>query len=372
MPEPLKELFNPDVVRAIGSMLHSSWSGFDNAAFVRDATRGLRDLELLRRARHIAIAMATYLPPIPTRALEVIIAALPEPPSVVEGHDPSAFLYMPFTIYVADHGLNDFDVAMRANYELTKRFTAEFSVRPFLVHHQQRTLALLHEWTQDADHHVRRLVSEGTRPRLPWASRLPQFQRDPRPVLELLETLKDDPSLYVRRSVANNLNDIGKDNPDVLMSAATQWLKGASENRQWLVRHALRSAIKRGERSAFAVLGYDAPAEIEITSVTIDPPVVRIGNSVRVMCTVTNTTSAEANLLLDLAVHFVKANGSVSAKVFKLTTTALAPGASIDVRKTIALRQHTTRTHYPGEHRIELLVNNIPHTLGSFTLVAIT
>lgn len=370
MPEPLKELLNPDVVRAIGSMLHSAWSGFDAVAFHRDATRGLSDLELLPRARHIATVMATFLPSRPTRALEVIIAALPEPPSVEEGHDLSAFRYLPMTLFVAEHGLGEFDMAMRANYELTKRFTAEFSIRPFLVHHEERTLCLLREWTHDADHHVRRLVSEGTRPRLPWAQRLPRFQRDPRPVLELLEALKDDPSLYVRRSVANNLNDIGKDNLDVLMSTTTQWLKGASEQRQWLVRHALRSAIKRGERSAFAVLGYDTPAEIVVTSIAIDPTVVPIGRSVSVMCTVSNTASVQANILLDLAVHFVKANGSASAKVFKLTTTTLAPGSSIDIRKTISVRQHTTRTHYPGEHHIELLVNNVPHTLGSFTLVA--
>lgn len=372
MAEPLKEMFNPNVVRTLGTMLRSSWSAFDTAAFQRDALHGLADLELLPRARHIAAAIAAHLPSDPARALDIIIAALPTPPTVEENHDVTSFLYMPLTIYVSEHGLGEFDKAMRANYELTKRFTAEFSIRPFLIHHEERTLALLHAWTEDADHHVRRLVSEGTRPRLPWAPRLPQFQRDPKPVLALLERLKDDPSLYVRRSVANNLNDIGKDNLDVLVSTASRWLKGASEDRQWVVRHALRSAIKRGEPSAFAVLGFDTPADVAVTSITIHPSVVPIGNSVRVMCTITNKTPVQADVLLDLAVHFVKANGSTSMKVFKLTTAALEPGASVDVRKTISVRQHTTRTHYPGEHRVELLVNNVPHTLGSFTLVADT
>ncbi len=370
MAEPLKEMFNPNVVRTLGTMLHGAWSRFDAAAFQRDALRGLTNLELLPRARHIAAAIATHLPRDPARALDIIIAALPTPPAVEEHHDVTSFLYMPLTIYVSDHGLGEFDKAMHANYELTKRFTAEFSIRPFLVHHEERTLALLHAWTDDADHHVRRLVSEGTRPRLPWAPRLPQYQRNPQPVLALLEKLKDDPSLYVRRSVANNLNDIGKDNLDVLVSTASRWLKGASEHRQWVVRHALRSAIKRGEPGAFRVLGFDRPATVAISGIRIDPPTPQIGETVRVECTITNMDHAPAELLIDLSVDFVRASGSATPKVFKLTTAQLPPGGSVTVRKTVSLRQHTTRTHYPGRHDVRLLVNNVAHDLGTFMLTA--
>ena len=168
----------------------------------------------------------------------------------------AAFLYMPHLFFVARHGLDHFEDSMRAQHALTQLFTAEYSIRAFLEKHPGATLARLREWTADPSHHVRRLVSEGTRPRLPWAPRLRAFQKDPRPVLELLELLKDDPELYVRRSVANNLNDIGKDHPALLTAVAKRWLRGASPERRWIVSHALRSAVKRADAGALGALGY--------------------------------------------------------------------------------------------------------------------
>lgn len=370
MPEPLKEIFNTSAVNAISDLVKQAFGAFDVRSFRRNATTGLSDLELLPRAKHIAAALHRHLPTDVPTALAIIVRALPKPPNVEENQEFSSFIYMPFTIYVAEHGLPHFDEAMRANYELTQRFTAEFSIRPYLIHHQKRTLDVLHQWSNDPSHHVRRLVSEGTRPRLPWASRLPAFQKDPTPVLALLEKLKDDPSLYVRRSVANNLNDIGKDNPHVLFSTAKKWLKGASSNRVWIVNHALRSSIKRGEHGAFAVLGYDKPASVRITNAAFDPPNVNIGDSVRASFTLTNVSKHTEDLLIDLSVHFVKSNGSTNAKVFKLTTAQLAPGEHIDLRKTISLRQHTTRTHYPGVHRVDVVVNGRAILLGEFVLHA--
>ena len=170
----------------------------------------------------------------------------------------AAFLYMPHLFFVARHGLDHFEDSMRAQYALTQRFTAEYSIRAFLEKHPEATLARLREWAADPSQHVRRLVSEGTRPRLPWAPRLRAFQKDPRPVLELLELLKDDPELYVRRSVANNLNDIGKDHPALLTAVAKRWLRGATPERRWIVDHALRSAVKRADAGALGALGYGA------------------------------------------------------------------------------------------------------------------
>jgi 3-methyladenine DNA glycosylase AlkC len=152
------------------------------------------------------------------------------------------FLFLPHVFFVAEYGLEHFETSMRAQYVLTQRFTAEFSIRRYLERHQAATLGpVSREWSADASEDVRRLVSEGTRPRLPWAPRLRAFQADPRPVLALLERLKDDPSLYVRRSVANNLNDIGKDHPVLLVETATRWMENATEERRWIIRHALRS-----------------------------------------------------------------------------------------------------------------------------------
>jgi len=365
----LKHFFNSEVIAEIARMIGAQHRAFDRNAFTRSALAGLDELELLPRARHIAAALRTHLPPDTRHALEILVASLPPIVPVEENHEFSSFLYLPYTVFIGDHGPEHFDLGMQANYEITQRFTAEFSIRPFLVQHQERTLEMLHAWTSDASHHVRRLVSEGTRPRLPWASRLPMFQRDPAPVIALLEKLKDDPSLYVRRSVANNLNDIGKDNPDVLFTVARTWLKGAGTDREWIVNHALRSSIKRGEKEAFEILGFGEQPNSRITECRIVPERVEIGTSVQVEVRVHNDAKKAQNLLVDLQVHFVKSNGSTSAKVFKVAAFELSAGESRVVRKTISVRQHTTRTHYPGIHQVDVLINNTPTTIGSFTLV---
>jgi 3-methyladenine DNA glycosylase AlkC len=170
----------------------------------------------------------------------------------------AVFFYLPHTTFVADYGLDPahnggrdpFEASMKALHELTRRFTAEFAIRPFLIAQEARTLASLMKWTRDPDPHVRRLCSEGSRPRLPWGLRLQSFVRDPRPTLPILEALKDDPELYVRRSVANHLGDIAKDHPDLVLDLCARWLKGASSERKWLIRHALRYPAKKGSKAA--------------------------------------------------------------------------------------------------------------------------
>jgi 3-methyladenine DNA glycosylase AlkC len=246
-------------------------------------------------------------------------------------------------------------------------FTAEFSIRAFLEAHPEQTLARLRQWTCDPSHHVRRLVSEGTRPRLPWAPRLRAFQKDPRPVVELLELLKDDTELYVRRSVANNLNDIGKDHPELLTAIARRWLRGASDQRRWIVNHALRSAVKRADAGALGALGYGGKAAVKLRHVNIDPPVARIGGTVRIGFELCNAGRKPQRVMADLVVHFVKSRGT-GAKTFKLKALELAPGERLLLGKTISLRQLTTRKHHAGEHRIEALLNGQRVPLGKFQL----
>ena len=281
-----------------------------------------------------------------------------------------AFLYMPHVFYVAEFGAEHFEASMRAQYELTQRFTAEYSIRVFLECFPERTLARLREWAHDESVHVRRLVSEGTRPRLPWAPRLRAFQADPRPVLELLDLLKDDPELYVRRSVANNLNDIGKDNPAVLIETCRRWAQDATAERRWLIRHALRSAVKRGEPAALEILGFGEATAASVREIRVVPAVVPIGESVTFAVELANEGSSTERLLVDLRVHFVKANGRPGPKVFKLKELELQPQASAHLVKTISLAQHTTRTHYPGRHRVEVLVNGRASATYLFDVVA--
>lgn len=232
--------------------------GFRRARFRREALAGLGPLGLMDRGRHLARVLRGHLPEGYSDALGVLLDSLTPPNKETGGHGLAVFFYLPHSFFIAHYGLDPahnggrdpLEASLRAQYELTRRFTAEFSIRPFLIHRTRETLARLGDWTQDPDPHVRRWCSEGTRPRLPWGLRLPAFVCDPRPCLPILEALKDDPELYVRRSVANHLGDIGKDHPDLLLTLCRKWLRGAGPERRWLIRHALRYPDKKGNEQA--------------------------------------------------------------------------------------------------------------------------
>jgi 3-methyladenine DNA glycosylase AlkC len=373
MAEPLKNRFGAEVPNKIARMIAGVMPEFKINAFVQEVLDGYDELELMPRARKISQGLKIYLPDNYADAIEVLVASLgpklDEKDSDEKQSDGMAsFLYMPHVFFVADYGLEHFDISMQAHYELTQRFTAEFGIRVFIQRYPETSFKLLHKWTKDSSQHVRRLVSEGTRPRLPWAARLPEFQKDPTRVITLLELLKDDPELYVRRSVANNLNDIGKDNIDVLVDTAQRWLPNASEQRQWVIRHALRSAIKRAEPGALSVLGYGDPAKVLIDNVAISPDLVKIGEHVIIGFDISNEDQKSASIMLDCKVHFIKANGQSSAKVFKLKELNLAASQSQRIEKKISLQQMTTRTHYPGVHKVELQINGDIRALGEFSI----
>ncbi len=363
----LKDQFGPGVPRAIAAMIRAVHREFPQAAFLRDALAGYGGLSLTGRGYQIAEALRAHLPAEFPRAVDILLASASQPHEHQASGGMASFLYMPHMFFVAKHGLDHFEDSMRAQHALTQRFTAEFSIRAFLEKHPEKTLARLREWASDPSHHVRRLVSEGTRPRLPWAPRLRAFQRDPRPVVELLELLKDDPELYVRRSVANNLNDIGKDHPELLTKIARRWLRDASFERRWIVRHALRSAVKRAEPGALAALGYGQEATVKLRKKVITPASPRIGGQVSIGFELANHSRKPARVLADLVVHFVKARGS-GAKTFKLRAVTIAPGEHVALAKQIGLRQLTTRKHYPGIHRVEALLNGRRFPLGEFQL----
>lgn len=371
MAEPLKNSYGPDVALRIADMLTAAYAKFQRKKFLDFALNGYESLELMSRGWHLADALHHALPENYEKAIDILLASLSEERTEQQGEALASFIFMPHTFFVARYGLNHFETSMQAQYILTQRFTAEFSIRPYLQQHTKATLQTLSDWVSDPSEHVRRLVSEGTRPRLPWASRLPAFQKDPSPVLALLESLKDDTSLYVRRSVANNLNDIGKDNPDIMLDTAERWMFDASADRAWIVKHALRVAVKNVNPRALALMGHGAKADIAVESASLTPAVVKEGDVVTLRCQLRSLADCAAPpqaLLVDFVVHYVKAGGHTRPKVFKLTRCRLDGDASIGLSKRISLKPMTTRQHYSGEHRVELLVNGETFPLGSFHL----
>ncbi|MBK8247660.1 MAG: DNA alkylation repair protein [Gemmatimonadetes bacterium] len=366
MAEPLKHHIGPEVVRSLATDLAAAWAGFDAKAFIRDASRGLDALELLPRGTHIAGAMRRHLPAAYPEAVRVLVDSLGPPLGGSDLTGMAVFRYLPYVAFIREYGVEHFEESMAAQYVLTQRFTAEWCIRPFVERYPDATLARLREWTRDPNVHVRRLVSEGTRPRLPWAPQLKAFIADPAPTLALLELLKDDPERYVQRSVANHLNDIAKDHPDRVVAVAKEWSRGASEGRAWIVSHALRSLIKRGHRGALALLGGGARPAVRVGRATFTPARVRVGQVVRFTFALTSTARRTQELIVDYTVHFVKADGSAKPKVFKLAKRALAPGERATFSGRVSLAVHTTRKPYPGRHPVEVQVNGIPYPLGAF------
>ena len=367
MGQPLKNQFDREVPRAISQQISAVWEKFRAREFLADVFRDYENLELMDRGRAIAIALGRYLPSDYPAALSILMRSIHEPH---EGHNlkggMAGFYYHPHTTFIAMSGLEHFDISMQAQHELTQLFSAEFSIRAFIEKHERKSLELLRVWAADPSDHVRRLVSEGTRPRLPWGKRLRSFQEDPRRVIELLEMLKDDSSRYVRRSVANNLNDIGKDHPEILIRIAKKWMKGASDERKALVQHALRSLVKQGDTRALAILGFGGVPAVSVESATILPTRVCIGDNVVIAFTLRSSMKRRQTLLVDLRIHYRKANGTSRPKVFKLKKVVLAPSESASFRKTISISDMTTRKHYPGRHVVDILVNGTVETIGAF------
>jgi 3-methyladenine DNA glycosylase AlkC len=364
--EQLKHFFGETVVRFIARELAGVHPPFRQPAFVRDCMHTLEQRELTARAWHIAEAMAAHLPQSFPAAARIIVASLGTELASTSTFGMAPFRYLPHVFFVQKYGLEDFEPAMQAQYALTQRFTAESSIRAFLIRYPEATLTRLREWASDPSPHVRRLVSEGTRPRLPWAPRLPAFQKDPRPVLQLLELLKDDRERYVQRSVANNLNDIGKDHPDLAATICREWARRAPPGRAWIVRHALRSLVKKSHPVALATLGVGEKPQVKLEQVKLLPKSINIGGELRFSCVLTSTGTTTQTLLVDYAVHFIKANGASKPKVFKLKRLSLEDGARADLRGKLSFANLSTRRHYPGRHRMDLLINGVTYPLAAF------
>ncbi|MFH1803654.1 MAG: DNA alkylation repair protein [Pseudomonadota bacterium] len=374
MPEPLKNLFNDGVIRGMAQHFARHDPSFDAAGFVSFALLDLELLELKQRSDRIMEAMERFLPDDFACSGNILIASLrPDDDGDMAGigideTGIAGWAIMPMADYVAWRGQEHFDLAMRCFYEMTRRFSAEFGIRPFLISQPAKTLAVLQGWLTDPSRHVRRLISEGTRPRLPWGMQIPGFVADPAPILPLLEALRDDTEEYVRRSVANNLNDIAKNHPDLVAGIAQDWLQDAGTDRHRLVRHACRTLIKQGHPGVMQAFGFGA-VNITLQQFEVITPVIRMGESVDFCVEFVLNEPDTRNVVLDYVMHHRKANGTTSPKVFKWKTIRLEPGQKTILSRRHVIRAITTRRYHPGIHTIELLINGRKYGSACFDLV---
>jgi 3-methyladenine DNA glycosylase AlkC len=369
MATPLKHGLGRSAVARLARNIERAWPAFDSKGFTAASMRGLARLELKPRVGHIATRLAAFLPGDYAKALAIVVRASKTWDRGDEGDPLRGFAAWPLFHFIEHYGTGDFTRSMAAVRSMTHLFSAEFAIRPFIARYPRRAFAELQRWTTDSSEHVRRLASEGARPRLPWATRVPALIDDPSPVLALLDGLKDDPALYVRRSVANNLNDIAKDHPDRVLDLCETWLDGASAERRWIVRHATRSLVKAGHPRVWALLGFTRRPQVTVSEIVVSPRRVRVGDDVSFTFELASTARVGQRLVVDYAMHFVKASGAGRPKVFKLKVVQVAPRQVTALSCRHSFRKISTRTYYPGLHAIEVLVNGNIEGRAEFALV---
>lgn len=323
------------------------------------ATENLDELGIMQRLRQTAMSLHGSLP----GSFEHVVGVLHElAPRIQHG-----FASITLSEYVALYGKGHFEQSMEALKFFTRFGSAEFAIRHFLARDFDRTLHVMRGWALDENEHVRRLSSEGSRPRLPWSFRLKPLIKDPSPTEQILEALKSDSSLYVRKSMANHLNDISKDHPDRVIDRVSAWDMD-DKNTAWIVKHALRTMIKKGDARALGAIGTTGTPMVRVEAFAVSPAAIVLGGRITLKASIASTAEAPQQLVVDYAVHYVKKSGGSSKKVFKLKEINLPAGGQKELSISQAVRDFTTRKHYPGHHRMELIVNGETVAEGGFEL----
>ena len=354
MPEALKDtLFSRAIVHNFAASISSADPAFERSTYLESVLdSGWGALELKARMRRMALCLKPLLPQDYTSALQILRRA-------AEYFPQSGFASMVFGDFTALYGLEDWDASLPALAQFTCLGSAEYAVRPFIIRDQARMLAQMLEWAGSENKHHRRLASEGCRPRLPWGISLPALKADPRPILPILERLKNDPEDYVRRSLANNLNDITKDNPGVVFELLARWKAQDLPFFAEIAARALRSEIKNGDPAALALVGISHGALVCLSDLAVEPARIPMEGEVSITFSLLSTAAEAQNLVIDYIIHLVRANGTLTPKVFKLARRQLNPGERLSVSKRHSFRKITTRRYYPGTHAVEIQVNGV-------------
>lgn len=350
MAQKLKDrFFTEESISAFAEVIQGQEPGFDAEGFkARLAEDSFSSLELMQMARRATEILRELLPGPYRRNMEILSGALPH----VDGME--AFCLPTF---VELYGLADWETSLPAMALFTTRVSAEFAIRPFILEDPKRAMAFLLELSREKHPNVRRFSSEGCRPRLPWAVALPAFKEDPTPILPILENLKDDDSTFVQKSVANNLNDISKDHPDLVLTTCERW-QGSSDAADWIIKRACRTLLKAGDTRAMVLFGFGSPEALGVGEIGLSKTTARIGEDLRLSFQLEVETEEAVKVRLEYAVWYVKARGKTSKKVFQIREAHYEPGIH-EISRKLSFEDRSTRKHYPGDHRIVVVVNGV-------------
>lgn len=367
MASALKNLYSPAFYNTLSTHLGKVLPGFNKAEFIKQIhAPGFDDKELKERMRHTVLVFHNFMPPNYKQAVGIIKKLITQLKANNIGQDSLTYMFLPD--YIEVFGLDDFDTSVDAIEYITQFTSCEFAVRPFLIKYPEPMLAQMQVWATHPNHSVRRLASEGSRPRLPWAMAVPALKKDPTPVLPILELLKADASEYVRRSVANNLNDIAKSHPDIVLEIAKRW-SGLSKQTDAIIKHGSRTLLKQGHADILQHFGLNS-AGINLSGFKILTPTVSIGQSLEFTFNVANTNAGAQTVRLEYAIYYKLKSGQHAKKVFKISERTYEPGQATAITRKQKFTPITTRVFYPGLHKVSVIINGKEHDKAEFELLA--
>lgn len=347
MATELKEMFNTKFYENLATEFNKADAKFDSQQFVEAVTNGLKNRSLNERLRFTSIILKNHLPEDFKKAVKILNAVIP--------NTAKGYTSLIFPDYIGQFGVHDFETSLEALAFYTQFGSSEFAIREFLKHDFDKTLEVMKGWAKSPNHHHRRLASEGCRPRLPWAMAIPVLKKNPNPILPLLTILKSDSSEYVRRSVANNLNDIAKDNPQTVIELASQW-KGQSKETDAIIKHACRTLLKQGNIEILKHFGLDS-SKVTVTNFKINTPKVAVGDYLEFSFAVHNNDVKPQTIRLEYAVYYLRQNGQLSKKVFKISERFFEANQSSDINRRQSFKLITTRKFYLGKQKLSIIVN---------------
>lgn len=360
VPAPaLKDWFDPGRFKHIAREMADILPAFDRRRFLAYALKELESLTLMQRLRRMTESLHVALPGGYEASLDALRALAPR-----INHN---FVTLVLPDFVGLYGREHFDASMAALKDFTIYGSSEFAVREFLRVDLHRTLQVMEGWSRDENEAVRRLASEGCRPRLPWSFRIEPLIQDPTPTLPILTNLRQDPSLYVRKSVANHLNDITKDHPNWVMDHLESWPLEHPAT-AWIAKRALRTLVKAGDARALALIGAGHAPLLGEVSLRVSPAKLHLGDHLNLELELESASARPQRLVVDYLIHYVKKSGGTSPKVFKWKELDLGPGEKVILRRRQQVKNFTTRTHYPGLHQVEVAVNGTRQASGAFLL----
>ncbi|RBQ09922.1 DNA alkylation repair protein [Pedobacter miscanthi] len=367
MASPLKDLYSPAFYDRLTKALAVTIPGFDKGKFVKEIfSPDFESKELKERMKHTSKVLHNFLPADYAQSIELIKKTISQLRIQGIGEDGLAFMFLPD--YIETYGINHFATSVEALEFVTQFVSCEFAVRPFILKYGNEMILRMQQWSLHESHKVRRLASEGSRPRLPWAMAIPFLKKDPTSILPILENLKTDPSEYVRRSVANSLNDIAKDHPQVVLDIAKKW-SGLGDETDAIIKHGSRTLLKQGHADILKHYGLDDKG-ILLSDFKILTPEIKIGESLEFSFSILNENPAEQKVRLEYAIYYKKQNGQNTKKVYKISERIYPAGASVNVVRKQKFVLITTRKFHLGDHQISMIINGAEKEISSFELTA--